>query len=71
MALLRHSLRQNTAEPLEAEGLTLTLVQRAIGPCSEQCAQKLREAHAAADKGLNNARYGRALDSTALTTPAR
>jgi len=32
MALLRHSLRQNIAEPLEAEGLALTLVQRALGP---------------------------------------
>jgi AraC-like DNA-binding protein len=32
VALLRHSLRQNIAEPLEAESLTLTLVQRALGP---------------------------------------
>jgi AraC family transcriptional regulator len=32
VALLRHSLRQNVAEPLEAETLTLTLVQRALGP---------------------------------------
>jgi len=32
VAMLRHSLRQNIAEPLEAEGLTLTLVQRALGP---------------------------------------
>lgn len=31
-ALLRHSLRENIAEPLEAEGLALTLVQRALGP---------------------------------------
>ena len=31
-ALLRHSLRQNIAEPLEAESLALTLVQRALGP---------------------------------------
>lgn len=38
MALLRHSLRQNIAEPLEAESLALTLVQRALGP---------RTAHAA------------------------
>jgi AraC family transcriptional regulator len=30
-ALLRHSLRQNFAEPLEAEGLALTLAQRALG----------------------------------------
>jgi AraC family transcriptional regulator len=30
-ALLRHSLRQNIAEPLEAESLALTLVQRALG----------------------------------------
>jgi AraC-like DNA-binding protein len=31
-ALLRHSLHQGTAEPLEAESLALTLVQRALGP---------------------------------------
>lgn len=30
--LLKHSLRQGTIEPLEAEGLSLTLVSRAIGP---------------------------------------
>ncbi|MGB2602869.1 MAG: AraC family transcriptional regulator [Candidatus Sulfotelmatobacter sp.] len=38
VALLRHSLRQKIAEPLEAESLALTLVQRALGP---------RTAHAA------------------------
>jgi AraC family transcriptional regulator len=38
VALLRHSLRHNIAEPLEAESLALTLVQRALGP---------RTAHAA------------------------
>jgi AraC family transcriptional regulator len=32
VALLRHSLRQNVGEPLEAESLALTLVQRAMGP---------------------------------------
>jgi len=32
VALLRHSLRQKIAEPLEAEPLALTLVQRALGP---------------------------------------
>jgi AraC-like DNA-binding protein len=32
VALLRHSLRQNIAEPLEAESLSLTLAQRALGP---------------------------------------
>jgi AraC family transcriptional regulator len=32
VALLRHSLRQGIAEPLEAEGLALTLAQRALGP---------------------------------------
>jgi AraC family transcriptional regulator len=30
--LLRHRLRQGVAEPLEAESLALTLVQRALGP---------------------------------------
>src|SRR3981081_3633315 len=38
VALLRHSLRQNIAETLEAESLALTLVQRALG---------LRTTHAA------------------------
>lgn len=38
VALLRHSLREKIAEPLEAESLALTLVQRALGP---------RTAHAA------------------------
>jgi len=32
VALLRHSLREKIAEPLEAEILALTLVQRALGP---------------------------------------
>jgi AraC family transcriptional regulator len=32
MALLRHSLHQHIAEPLEAESLALTLAQRALGP---------------------------------------
>jgi AraC-like DNA-binding protein len=31
VALLRHGLRQNIAEPLEAESLALTLMQRALG----------------------------------------
>jgi AraC family transcriptional regulator len=32
VALLGHSLRHNIAEPLEAESLALTLVQRTLGP---------------------------------------
>lgn len=32
LALLRHSLREKVAEPLEAETLALTLVQRSLGP---------------------------------------
>jgi len=32
VALLRHSLHQGVAEPLEAESLALTLFQRAMGP---------------------------------------
>jgi AraC family transcriptional regulator len=32
VALLRHSLRKNIAEPLEAESLALTLAQRVLGP---------------------------------------
>jgi AraC-like DNA-binding protein len=31
-ALLRHSLRQHRAEPMEAESLALTLARRAVGP---------------------------------------
>ncbi|HSS95428.1 MAG TPA: AraC family transcriptional regulator [Terriglobales bacterium] len=32
VALLRHSLQENIAEPLEAESLALTLVHRSLGP---------------------------------------
>lgn len=32
MALLRHSLHRNIAEPLQAESLALTLMQRSLGP---------------------------------------
>jgi AraC-like DNA-binding protein len=32
VALLRHGLREKAAEPLEAESMALTLVQRALGP---------------------------------------
>lgn len=32
VAMLRYSLREGTAEPLEAESLALTLLQRALGP---------------------------------------
>jgi AraC-like DNA-binding protein len=32
VALLRHGLREKIAEPLEAESLALTLIQRALGP---------------------------------------
>ena len=32
VALLRHGLRSGNAEPLEAEGLALTLVRRSLGP---------------------------------------
>jgi len=38
VALLRHSLRQNIAEPLEAESLALTLAQRALGPLTTHAA---------------------------------
>ena len=37
-ALLRHSLRQNIAETLEAESLALTLLQRALGPRTSHAA---------------------------------
>ncbi|HJZ97255.1 MAG TPA: AraC family transcriptional regulator [Candidatus Solibacter sp.] len=32
VAMLRHSLRRKIAQPLEADGLALTLVRRALGP---------------------------------------
>jgi AraC family transcriptional regulator len=32
VAMLRYSLREGTAEPLEAESLAITLLQRALGP---------------------------------------
>jgi AraC family transcriptional regulator len=38
VALLRHSLRHNIADPLEAESLALTLVQRALGPRTSHAA---------------------------------
>jgi len=38
LALLRHSLREKTAEPLEAETLALTLVQRSLGPRTTRAA---------------------------------
>lgn len=38
VALLRHSLRRKIAEPLEAESLALTLVQRALGPRTTRAA---------------------------------
>lgn len=38
VALLRHSLREDIAESLEAESLTLTLVQRSLGPRTSHAA---------------------------------
>jgi len=38
VALLRHSLQQKIAEPLEAEVLAMTLVRRALGPRSSHAA---------------------------------
>jgi AraC-like DNA-binding protein len=39
VALLRHGLHKGTAQPLEAESLTLTLVQRALGPRTSHAAE--------------------------------
>ena len=39
VALLRHRLRQKIAEPLEAETLALTLVQRVLGPRTTHAAR--------------------------------
>jgi AraC-like DNA-binding protein len=41
VAMLRHSLQQNIAEPLEAESLALTLVQRALGPRTAHAARAI------------------------------
>ena len=38
VAMLRYSLREQIAEPLEAESLTLTLIQRALGPRTSRVA---------------------------------
>ena len=38
VALVRHSLRAKIAEPLEADGLLLTLVRRALGPTASHAA---------------------------------
>ena len=38
VAMLRHSLREKIAEPLEAESLALTLAQRALGPRTSHAA---------------------------------
>jgi AraC family transcriptional regulator len=38
VAVLRHGLREGIAEPLEAESLALTLVQRALGPRTSHAA---------------------------------
>jgi len=38
VAILRHSLRERIAEPLEAESLALTLAQRALGPRTSHAA---------------------------------
>jgi AraC-like DNA-binding protein len=38
VALLRHSLREGIAEPLDAEGLALTLLGRALGPRTSRAA---------------------------------
>lgn len=38
LAVLRHGLREDIAEPLEAESLALTLVQRALGPRTSHAA---------------------------------
>jgi AraC-like DNA-binding protein len=45
VALLRHSLREDIAEPLEAESLALTLIRRALGPRTthEACASLGRQ----------------------------
>jgi AraC family transcriptional regulator len=39
VALLRHSLREQIAEPLEAETLALTLMQRSLGPRTTRAAR--------------------------------
>jgi AraC family transcriptional regulator len=48
--LLRHSLRHGTIEPLEAEGLALTLVSRTIGPRTSRSSGATRARRRLADR---------------------
>jgi len=50
VAMLRHSLRENIAEALEAESLALTLVQRALGPRTSHAAGASRGRQRLADR---------------------
>jgi AraC family transcriptional regulator len=50
VALLRHSLRQHTAEALEAETLALTLVQRGLGPRTTHAAGASRRRQRLVDR---------------------
>lgn len=50
VALLRHVLQSGTVEPLEAEGLTLTLVCRSLGPRSSHQSRSTRTKHRLVDR---------------------
>jgi AraC-like DNA-binding protein len=50
VALLRHRLRAHLAEPLEAESLTLALVERALGPRTAQTGGAARHRHRLVDR---------------------
>jgi AraC family transcriptional regulator len=50
VAMLRHSLREKIAEVLEAESLTLTLAQRALGPRTSRAASASRGQQKLADR---------------------
>ena len=50
VAMLRHSLREAIAEPLEAESLALTLAQRALGPRTSHAAGASRGRQRLADR---------------------
>lgn len=50
VAMLRHSLREKIADVLEAESLTLTLAQRALGPRTSRAASASRGQQKLADR---------------------
>lgn len=50
VSLLRHSLKEQIAEPLEAESLSLTLVHRALGPATSLSVEATRSRRKLVDR---------------------